>query len=246
MFNFAQEIPWSRSRRLVVLELENLLCYVQRHSSEQRTGVGIHIGNISVLPRPGLHDLLKSCYDNYDVAIWSALDCNLVSEILSKMLTDVEMSHVKYAWTQAHCRDFGYLNKSNKSVLLKSIETVAAKIKHYRPENIIQIDSCPSRASTNMICASLFPPKYYGSLEDCFFRKYLIPHLEKLANSGHCLVFANKTGYPLWSVTSLQRDWVENFDIWENLYLRRYADELLIQYFERRRTDLKSKYRKLT
>lgn len=222
-----------------------MLCFVQTYASEHMTHAAIRIGTLSVLARPGLHDFLKCCYDNFDVVIWSALDNDLVNEILSNIMTDVEMRRLKYVLGQEECLQLGYVKNSNKTVVLKSFKTIAEKIQKYRPENIIQIHSIPSHGSQNAISASLFTPKFRGSLEDSFFRNHLIPHLQKLSNSGHCLVFANKVEYPSWSITSLQRDWVENDDIWKNLYLQRDGDKVLINFFKRSHINLKSKYRKL-
>lgn len=189
------------------------------------------MGSHYVIPRPYVHEFWQFCFRHFDLAIWSTLDNDLGREVLRSFMTSVEVSHLRYAWGGDDCKQFGYVShKSDKIVISKFFERLPKLI--YRPENIIQIDANPSRGSHNAVCGSLFPPKFSERcLEDWFLKYSLVPHLRKLSNSGRCLVLSNKIEYPNWSIRCLFLDWVDNREIWENMYIQRYGDRYLIRQF---------------
>lgn len=232
---FLQEMQCSGTGRLVILEVENLLCYIAPYSRVLAASTGFRVENHFIFPRPNLHEFMKFCFENFDVGIWSALEKNLLHKILESILTKSELGSLRHIWDVSLCVDVGVSRSSNERFFVKSFDMVEKYTKEYHVCNMILIDTDAYHTCLDLLVSSLYPPKFLGSNDDNVFSELLIPYLEKLAKSQDNLVGANWEKYPLWSVRCLERDWKYHHRYWESPDIQRCGDRYLIRHFNRRR-----------
>lgn len=224
-----------RTGRLIVLDVEHLLCYIAPYSRVMAASTGIRVDNNFVFPRPHLHEFLKFCFEKFDVGIWSSLEKNQLERILASIFTRIELNSLKHIWDESHCLNVSDSRSSNQRFFVKSFDMVEKYTKDYHVGDMILIDTDPYHTCLDVVVSSLYPPKFLGSSDDHFLLGVLIPYLEKLANSSEYLALANWEKYPDWSVRSLRRDWKYNHRIWENPDIQRCGDRYLIRNFNKSR-----------
>lgn len=156
----------------------------------------------------------------FDVALWSCEEKGFLVDVLKAIFTDFELARFKFVGSEDACLRLGYTRNSTKRVMMKPLEWISDQYK-YAPENIVQIESIPNRTAYNSIFSSLYPPAYFGSSDDTFLRKILIPCLGQLKSPGDSMMNVLSLCYPAWSVTSLQSDWKRNKDVWSHYIIQK-------------------------
>lgn len=100
----------AQQRKLVVLDLDNTLCDF---------GANALNNNNSTIPRPYLHEFLKTIYKYYDITLWSAQP---YEDILMKMKTlnilDNEYFKINFILTRDHMKSM-FMKCCNKHRLVK-------------------------------------------------------------------------------------------------------------------------------
>lgn len=227
------------SARLLLLGVEHFLCYIAPYSRVLKVSNGILIGNQYVFKRPFLDSFLEYCLQKFDVALWSCEDEDYLNMILKAIMTDKELSRVKFILARNSCVQVDFCRNPTKKVLIMAVSQINFD-ERYAPENIVHIESTPHRTVFNSIWSSLFPPAYGGSSNDGILKNMVIPLLQKLVSSRDTLKNLLREYYPAWSVRCLRSDWRRNEEVWEHYLIQRHGDSDHIRMFNGRQPLLPS------
>jgi carboxy-terminal domain RNA polymerase II polypeptide A small phosphatase len=162
----------SITRKLLILDLDETLLFATESSLDRVED--FRVGPYNVYLRPGLSALLDTCFQCYDVAVWTSSGSIYAAGIVSKVF---EARELKFVWSSERCtsrRDFendSYVNTKN---------LVKVKRRGYDLTQVVAVDDTPmkySRSYGNLVRVS----EYLGEAEDDELFK-LSKFLKKLAD----------------------------------------------------------------
>ena len=155
-----------------------------------------------------------------------------VKPILEKVLgAEFVKTNIEFTFDQSQVVTLPGVSSGSgtKPVFLKPMSNVLRKHPKYTLENILLVDDSPYKSSMNPFFSSLYPPSFIGDENDDFLRRQLLPYLIHISTTTDPLHSALEQTYPSWSIESLQRDWMDNKQIWTSakFQLMAHASQLL-------------------
>jgi carboxy-terminal domain RNA polymerase II polypeptide A small phosphatase len=147
----------SITRKLLILDLDETLLFATESLLDRAED--FRVGPYNVYLRPGLSGFLTTCFQRYDVAVWTSSGSNYAAGVVSRVFVEREL---KFVWSSERCtsrRDFendSYVNTKN-----------LAKVKRrgYDLSQVVAVDDTPmkySRSYGNLVRVT----EYLGEVED--------------------------------------------------------------------------------
>lgn len=164
--------PATMSRKLIVLDINGVLCTKTQDNVEKNEG--IKLATYNVIFRPEYRKFLNFCYENYDVGFFSSTTYKNASLILKKLLTPEQYKKTVFMWF----RDRTVLDPDfNKDPEIKQFDTIKRLsdiidnpiVNHdrrYNYQNTVLIDDSQRKTRFNDPFNIVIVPPYDGSKED--------------------------------------------------------------------------------
>ncbi|GGJ41118.1 HAD family hydrolase [Deinococcus roseus] len=130
------------TRPLIILDLDETLI----HSTVSMSRVpkpDFLIDNLRVKVRPHTFDLLKVCFDHYDVGVWTSSAWDYAEAILKAVFPKKQAEQIKFLWSREHCiREFDEVLKEH--LWAKHLSRVEKEI-GYPQDKVWLIDDSPEK-----------------------------------------------------------------------------------------------------
>lgn len=160
-----------RFDKLLVLDIDETLLYSSlEHLGREPDFV---VAPYFVYKRPGVNKFLETCFDWFEVGIWTSATADYSEEILKNLMSNI--SRISFLWCRDKCtRRFDY--ETLREYYLKDIKKL--KKKGYKIEKIIVIEDSRQAVQRNYGNA-IIVQEYQGETNDDELLK-LLRYLEKL------------------------------------------------------------------
>jgi hypothetical protein len=172
------------------------------------------VGKKAIFPRPGVEALLEFLKSKFDIVLWAGVKIDEVVQELDPIFTEDQLFMMRRILDDSSLRKLGFMENSNKEILLKDINSILKTYPEYCPENVVLVECQPHRCSLNPFYSSLFAESFNGQSSDNFLVEKLLPYLMNLYVSKKSLHMTIKANYPTWGKKALASDWRRNQDIW--------------------------------
>lgn len=123
-------------RKLLILDLDETLIYATEEKSEREAD--FIIGRYFVYKRPFLESFLECCFENFDVAVWTAATKSYAEDILKTIL--MENQNLQFLWTRERCT-FTFDAEEREHFYSKRMHKICRR--GYKLESVIVVDDSP-------------------------------------------------------------------------------------------------------
>jgi RNA polymerase II subunit A small phosphatase-like protein len=148
----------TNSRILLILDIDETLIFASERDLERSPD--FRVGPYSVYRRPHLDEFLKSCCENFEIAIWSSSGADYLAEVLRRILP-AEVSPV-FVWDRERCvRAFD--SEQQETCFVKDLKKI--KRLGYDLDRVLIVDDTPQKAQRNYGNAIYVSP-FCGDAQD--------------------------------------------------------------------------------
>jgi len=161
-------------RILLILDLDETLVFAAEGDLERPPD--FRVGPYSVYRRPHLDEFLKSCCENFEIAVWSSSGADYLAEVLRSILP-AGVSPV-FVWDRERCvRAFD--PEQQGACFVKDFKKI--KRLGYDLDRVLIVDDTPQKAQRNYGNAIYVSPFYGDAKDDELLR--LSRYLKSLCDS---------------------------------------------------------------
>ncbi len=135
-------------KRLLVLDIDETLLHSTYEDLKREPD--FFFKERRVYLRPHLQEFMRFCFNNYDVAIWTAAKADYARFVLKKISVDLKI--FKFIWTRKHCQKITKWNGfMNQEFYLKDLNNIIG----YDTTEILIIDDTPQNVTPVDFCLSV-------------------------------------------------------------------------------------------
>ncbi len=134
---------------------------------------------LPIIFRPYVSKLLKYCFDNFEVGIWTAATEEHAIIVIDALLTKEQRARLKFVLHRNHCLQSGYDCIKNLEYVF---DTTTKMCNGWHQDNVLIIDDTPATARLNMSNA-IIVKSYKGGYDNEL--KRLKHHLKMIKRTGN-------------------------------------------------------------
>ena len=127
------------STKLLILDLDETLIYATERCLDRKPD--FLVGEYFVYKRPYLDTFLQTCFDRFDVAVWTSSTSDYATEVVTEIFTAPQ--DLVFVWARDRCTR-GFDPEFYEYYYRKTLKKVKRR-KGYALESIIAVDDTPQK-----------------------------------------------------------------------------------------------------